>query len=367
MELKGKSQAAAGLPRQAVTRADVVAPHGVRATRRSARPSSSRVPPRRRACARALAAAPSLHEWARAEPGATAFQGRATAWGVRLPRLRRSTSSCGTRAAAACSPPYAATGTSGPDARPGSSRPRSACASWACRTPDVVAYALYPAGRGFCRCDVITAAAPRGRGPARRVAGRRRGDARRAARRRRGTPARPRARPAPSTPTSTRRTCYVAREGERWHAWVLDVDRVRVPPSRTTRSVGDAEPRTTRTARCAKRRERDGLDDHATPSSRGSSHDRGGAARVTPGADGSRLHRDDVAPSATRCTCSRSSRRSSAHHPAMHVTWVLQAGPAMLVRGHPAVDEIVLFDRSKGWRGLHRDPPRTAGNARSTS
>lgn len=39
-------------------------------------------------------------------------------------------------------------------------------------------------------------------------------------------------------------------------------------------------------------------------------------------------------------------------HPTMHVTWVLQAGPAMLVRGHPLVDEIVLFDRSKGWRGF---------------
>ena len=28
-----------------------------------------------------------------------------------------------------------------------------------------------------------------------------------------------------------------------------------------------------------------------------------------------------------------------------HITWVLQPGPATLVRGHPAVDEIVRFDR----------------------
>jgi heptosyltransferase I len=35
-------------------------------------------------------------------------------------------------------------------------------------------------------------------------------------------------------------------------------------------------------------------------------------------------------------------------HPAAHITWVLQPGPATLVRGHPNVDEIVLFDRSKG-------------------
>jgi heptosyltransferase I len=39
-------------------------------------------------------------------------------------------------------------------------------------------------------------------------------------------------------------------------------------------------------------------------------------------------------------------------NPAMHVTWVLQAGPAMLVRGHHAVDEILIFDRTKGWRGF---------------
>ena len=36
--------------------------------------------------------------------------------------------------------------------------------------------------------------------------------------------------------------------------------------------------------------------------------------------------------------------------PSSHVTWVLQPGPATLVRGHPAVDEILLFERSKGMR-----------------
>lgn len=38
--------------------------------------------------------------------------------------------------------------------------------------------------------------------------------------------------------------------------------------------------------------------------------------------------------------------------PAMRVTWVLQPGPAALVRGHPLVDEIVLFDRTAGLRGF---------------
>ncbi len=40
------------------------------------------------------------------------------------------------------------------------------------------------------------------------------------------------------------------------------------------------------------------------------------------------------------------------HHPTMHVTWVLQPGPATLVRGHHAVDEILLFDRTQGVRGF---------------
>jgi heptosyltransferase I len=40
------------------------------------------------------------------------------------------------------------------------------------------------------------------------------------------------------------------------------------------------------------------------------------------------------------------------HAPGVHITWVLQPGPASLVRGHPAVDEIVLFERAKGWRAF---------------
>jgi heptosyltransferase I len=36
------------------------------------------------------------------------------------------------------------------------------------------------------------------------------------------------------------------------------------------------------------------------------------------------------------------------HSPAVHITWVLQPGPATLVCGHRSVDEILIFDRSKG-------------------
>lgn len=40
------------------------------------------------------------------------------------------------------------------------------------------------------------------------------------------------------------------------------------------------------------------------------------------------------------------------HSPHARITWVLQPGPAALVRGHRHVDEIVIFDRSHGWRAF---------------
>lgn len=40
------------------------------------------------------------------------------------------------------------------------------------------------------------------------------------------------------------------------------------------------------------------------------------------------------------------------HAPSTHLTWILQPGPAALVRGHAAVDEILLFERSRGWRAF---------------
>lgn len=38
--------------------------------------------------------------------------------------------------------------------------------------------------------------------------------------------------------------------------------------------------------------------------------------------------------------------------PLAHITWVLQSGPASLVDGHPAVDQVIRFDRSRGWRAF---------------
>ncbi len=40
------------------------------------------------------------------------------------------------------------------------------------------------------------------------------------------------------------------------------------------------------------------------------------------------------------------------HQPTTHITWVLQPGPAALVRGHPSIDDMVIFDRALGRRAF---------------
>ena len=40
------------------------------------------------------------------------------------------------------------------------------------------------------------------------------------------------------------------------------------------------------------------------------------------------------------------------HAPACRITWILQPGPASLVRGHRSVDEVIIFDRSAGMKAF---------------
>ncbi|HEX8272154.1 MAG TPA: glycosyltransferase family 9 protein [Longimicrobiaceae bacterium] len=40
------------------------------------------------------------------------------------------------------------------------------------------------------------------------------------------------------------------------------------------------------------------------------------------------------------------------HRPESRITWIMQRASAELVRGHPAVDEIVVFERKRGVRGF---------------
>lgn len=41
-----------------------------------------------------------------------------------------------------------------------------------------------------------------------------------------------------------------------------------------------------------------------------------------------------------------------AHRPGAHLTWIMQPGAAALVRGHPAVDEVVVLERGRGVAGF---------------
>ena len=51
------------------------------------------------------------------------------------------------------------------------------------------------------------------------------------------------------------------------------------------------------------------------------------------------------------------------HDPTLHLTWILQPGPARLVGGHPDVDEIILFERSRGL-GAYADIRRKLASRR---
>jgi len=46
------------------------------------------------------------------------------------------------------------------------------------------------------------------------------------------------------------------------------------------------------------------------------------------------------------------------HRPACSISWILQPMPATMVRGHPCVDEIIEFDRSRGIRAFTDMRPR---------
>jgi len=46
--------------------------------------------------------------------------------------------------------------------------------------------------------------------------------------------------------------------------------------------------------------------------------------------------------------------------PATRTTWIVQPGPAELVAGHPAIDELIIFDRDRGLRAYY-DARRACG------
>ena len=173
----------------------------------------------------ALATAASLHEWAATSPGAEPFQGRATAWGVRLPgaaidvvvrHAQRGGLLRGVRGDRFVWPGRA----------PWELETALRLQEAGVRTPDVVAFALYPAGPGLCRCDVATRRLPVGAEfpVSWRDADGAAHDAMLIAV---STLLRDLRAAGARHPDLNAKNLYLAREGGRWAAWVLDVDRVR--------------------------------------------------------------------------------------------------------------------------------------------
>jgi len=171
----------------------------------------------------ALSTASSLHTWAASEPGATAFQGRA--WGVRLPGsaldvvVRHAWH--GGVLAAVRGDRYV-----WPGRAPWELAVSLRLQEVGVPTPDVVAYALYPAGRGFCRCDVVTQRLPDGADlPVAWQAGK--AEERAALLVAVGALLRDLRAAGAQHADLNAKNLYVSRDAGQWHAWVLDVDRVR--------------------------------------------------------------------------------------------------------------------------------------------
>jgi 3-deoxy-D-manno-octulosonic acid kinase len=103
----------------------------------------------------------TLHCWASTVPGARAFQGRATAWGATLPGTDTAVVVRHAQHGGLLAP---ITGDLflWPGRAPWELEVSERLRAAKVRTPMLVAYVLYPAGFGFCRCDVATARLPDG-------------------------------------------------------------------------------------------------------------------------------------------------------------------------------------------------------------
>lgn len=177
----------------------------------------------------ALGVCRTLHAWAATLPGATAHEGRATAWGAQLPGTDLDVVVRHAQHGGLLAPV-----TGDLFLRPGrapweleaSRRLRAAGVP----TPELVAYLLYPAGPFLCRCDVATRRLPAGADlPEAWTASdetEREGQLVATA-----ALLRLLARAGAHHPDLNAKNVYLSRTGGSWTAFVLDVDRVRFEPA----------------------------------------------------------------------------------------------------------------------------------------
>ena len=196
----------------------------------------------------ALDGAGTLHAWAATAPEAVGFQGRGTAWGVRLPGgaidvvVRHAHRGGELRTIRGDRFVW-------PGRAPWELETSLRLQEAGVRTPDVVAYALYPAGPGFCRCDVATRRLPPGSEFPTAWA-----DSDDTVKDRLlvavGELLRDLAAAGAQHADLNAKNLYLARDGGRWHAWVLDVDRMRF---RTPRDADVAAQNLARLVRSLKK------------------------------------------------------------------------------------------------------------------
>jgi hypothetical protein len=174
-------------------------------------------------------------------PGATAYQGRATAWGARLPRTGIDVVVRHAQHGGLLAP------VTGDLFRLPSRAPWELTASLRLReagipTPELICYLVYPAGLGFCRADVATRRLPEGEDlPAAwtRATREERGDLLDAVARL----LRDLHRAGAHHPDLNAKNIYLARAGAPagWTAFVLDVDRVQfLSPGDALAGAGNA-------------------------------------------------------------------------------------------------------------------------------
>ena len=200
----------------------------------------------------ALGQVRTLHGWAATAPGARPFQGRTTAWGATLPRGGPAVVVRHARHGGLFAP---LTGDRflWPGRAPWELEVSERLRASGVPTPAVVAYVLYPAGPGFCRCDVATARLPEG-GDLPQVwqdadAGARDGILTAVA-----ALVRALGLVGAHHEDVNAKNIYLAREGAGWRAFALDVDRVRFLPTGDTRATALNLARLTRSLRKSRQR-----------------------------------------------------------------------------------------------------------------
>lgn len=198
----------------------------------------------------------TLHCWAATVPGAQAFHGRATAWGATLPKGGPAVVVRHARHGGLFAP---ITGDRflWPGRAPWELEASERLRAAGVPTPAVVAYALYPAGPGFCRCDVATARLPEGADLPQAWRETARGE-REALLTAAAALVRALSLVGAHHEDLNAKNIYLAREGGGWRAFALDVDRVRFLAPGDGRATALNLARLLRSLR--KHRDRHGLD-----------------------------------------------------------------------------------------------------------